>query len=207
MATTSTMPDLDSVPVRGMNPWEDEALRYGFPEDGPGSQDATESKPHRRPLQDPIIYPGLYSGSGLDVMSILFRVFSRQNPQIDIGPVDASVAMTISDLNHPDHPIIYASDPFYELTGFSREEVLGKNALFLQAPLSRQHLQDTPITENDLSGIQTMQQAMQKHFECQLEISSFKKSGQRFKNVISIIPVYIPETGARYAVGLNVEDM
>lgn len=136
-----------------------------------------------------------------------FRVFSRQNPQIDIGPVDASVAMTISDLNHPDHPIIYASDPFYELTGFSREEVLGKNALFLQAPLSRQHLQDTPITENDLSGIQTMQQAMQKHFECQLEISSFKKSGQRFKNVISIIPVYIPETGARYAVGLNVEDM
>jgi PAS domain-containing protein len=115
--------------------------------------------------------------------------------------------MTISDLNQPDHPIIYASDPFYELTGFSRDEVLGKNLLFLQAPLSQRNLQGVPITDNDLAGIQTLQQAMHKGFECQLQISSFKKSGQRFTNVISIIPVYIPETGANYAVGLNVEDI
>ena len=39
----------------------------------------------------------------------------------------------ISDPHLPDCPIVFASDAFLELTGYSREEILGRNCRFLQA--------------------------------------------------------------------------
>jgi PAS domain-containing protein len=38
----------------------------------------------------------------------------------------------ISDPSLPDCPIVFASDAFLELTGYPREEVLGRNCRFLQ---------------------------------------------------------------------------
>ena len=39
----------------------------------------------------------------------------------------------IADPHLPDCPIVFASDAFLELTGYSREEILGRNCRFLQA--------------------------------------------------------------------------
>ena len=39
----------------------------------------------------------------------------------------------ISDPHLPDCPIVFASDAFLELTGYSREEILGRNCRFMQA--------------------------------------------------------------------------
>lgn len=41
-------------------------------------------------------------------------------------------AFVISDPNLPDCPIVFASDAFLKMTGFSRYEVLGRNCRFLQ---------------------------------------------------------------------------
>lgn len=41
-------------------------------------------------------------------------------------------AFVISDPNLPDSPIVFASDAFLQMTGFSRYEVLGRNCRFLQ---------------------------------------------------------------------------
>ncbi len=38
----------------------------------------------------------------------------------------------ISDPTLPDCPIVFASDAFLDLTGYTREEVLGRNCRFLQ---------------------------------------------------------------------------
>lgn len=38
----------------------------------------------------------------------------------------------LSDPRLPDNPIVYATPGFYELTGYSREQVLGRNCRFLQ---------------------------------------------------------------------------
>ena len=40
----------------------------------------------------------------------------------------------VSDPRRPDNPITYVSEGFYQLTGYSPEEVLGKNCRFLQGP-------------------------------------------------------------------------
>jgi PAS domain S-box-containing protein len=40
----------------------------------------------------------------------------------------------LSDPRLLDNPIVYASEGFYQLTGYKREEVLGRNCRFLQGP-------------------------------------------------------------------------
>ena len=45
----------------------------------------------------------------------------------------------IADPHLPDCPIVFASDAFLELTGYSREEILGRNCRFLQARSQAAH--------------------------------------------------------------------
>mmetsp|Transcript_21285 Transcript_21285/g.24195 ORF Transcript_21285/g.24195 Transcript_21285/m.24195 type:complete len:434 (-) Transcript_21285:4-1305(-) len=40
----------------------------------------------------------------------------------------------LSDPRLPDNPIVFASEGFYQLTGYTREQVLGRNCRFLQGP-------------------------------------------------------------------------
>jgi len=40
----------------------------------------------------------------------------------------------LSDPRLPDNPIVYASEGFYELTGYTSDQVLGRNCRFLQGP-------------------------------------------------------------------------
>lgn len=40
----------------------------------------------------------------------------------------------VTDPQMPDNPIVYASDSFIELTGYTRAQVLGRNCRFLQGP-------------------------------------------------------------------------
>src|ERR1700682_1521729 len=43
------------------------------------------------------------------------------------------MAMAFTDATKPDNPIIFANDSFLFLTGYDREEVLGKSVNFLMA--------------------------------------------------------------------------
>jgi PAS domain-containing protein len=42
--------------------------------------------------------------------------------------------MVMSDPNQPDNPIVLANHAFLDLTGYSAEEVVGRNSRFLQGP-------------------------------------------------------------------------
>ena len=43
-------------------------------------------------------------------------------------------AFIITDPSLPDNPIVFASDDFLQMTGYKREQVLGRNCRFLQGP-------------------------------------------------------------------------
>lgn len=58
----------------------------------------------------------------------------RQNPTVELGAVDASCALLMCDLLQPDYPAVYASEAFEALTGYTQQEILGRNCRFLQAP-------------------------------------------------------------------------
>ena len=58
--------------------------------------------------------------------------------QDDLGPFVVAaettrMAMLFTDATEPDNPIIFANDSFLSLTGYDREEVLGKSLNFLMA--------------------------------------------------------------------------
>lgn len=121
---------------------------------------------------------------------------------IDLGAIDCSVALTLCDMDQPDTPIVYVSDSFLELTGYSRQEVIGRNCRFLQTP---DGAASTSAAGIDRVAIQRMSQAVRLRQEIQLQVYNYKKNGQRFTNVLSIIPLQLGPSRHNYAVGLQCE--
>ncbi|KAF5234337.1 hypothetical protein FANTH_12170 [Fusarium anthophilum] len=189
-----------SKTVPAMNPWEVNALDYEFPQEGSFNVDGTvNSTGTWRRVQDPVIYPGLYAPSGIDIMSILFRVMGRPNPQVVLGPVDCSVALVVCDMGQADAPVVYVSDSFSELTGYTAREALGRNCRFLQAPPGLERSLDRKGTDKVASH--RMRQAVCAGREIQTPVTNYKKYGQPFNNLLTIIPVPVDETGLRYCIG------
>lgn len=150
------------------------------------------------------IYPGLYCPSGLDVMTVLFRIYGRPNPQINLGPIDCSVAMIVCDLALPDHPIVYASEPFLQMTGYHMGEIQGRNCRFLQAPGG--DVKPRSVRKSvDKRTVRGMRDAIKTNTEHQTTITNFKKDGSAFLNILTIIPIPWDGKDYRYSVGFQCE--
>lgn len=149
------------------------------------------------------MYPGLYCPSGLDMMTVLFRVYGRPNPQINLGPIDCSVALIVCDLAVADNPIVYASDPFLQMTGYRMHEIQGKNCRFLQAPggdvkpkLSRKYV--------DKTTVRGMRDSIKANKEHQTTLTNFRKDGRPFVNILTLIPItWEGSNDYRYSVGFQ----
>ncbi|KYK54900.1 pas [Drechmeria coniospora] len=226
-ASTTSLPPRCVVAPSNRSPWRSEKgmkagdgneriadprcrCQYQFPPNDPAeaSEDPQRSSPRTKwqKLDDPIIYPGLYSATGFDIMKILMRVLSRPNPQVELGAVDCSVALILCDLERPDHPIVYASDSFCELTGYNLQEVLGRNCRFLQRPSASPSSSSLSSTEStDKAAIRSIRLAIDARQEIQLTLRNYKKNGKPFTNILSIIPLDLDSSGSRYAVGFQVE--
>ncbi|KAI1632706.1 PAS domain-containing protein [Biscogniauxia mediterranea] len=138
------------------------------------------------------------------MMKILVRVMTRPNPAIDLGPIDASCAIIMCDLQQPDYPIVYANEPCLELTGYSQAEILGRNCRFLQAPGGRVRRASTRKYV-DREIIATMHRAVESNSELVVEVPNFKKNGQPFVNLLTMIPIYCDSATPRYSVGFMAE--
>lgn len=129
---------------------------------------------------------------------------TRPNPVIELGPIDASCALIMCDLQQPDCPVVYASDPFVELTGYSHSEIIGRNCRFLQAPGGkvRKH-SSRKYVDKDL--VKRMRRAVESNNELSVEVTNFRKNGQMFTNLLSMIPVHWDSPVPRYSVGFLAE--
>lgn len=195
-----------------MNPWEVQALNYEFPEQGainPDGSAVTTATTWRR-VQDPVIYPGIYAPSGFDIMDIFFRIASRPNPKISLGAVDSSVSLILCDLLQPDTPILYVTEAFSLLTGYSSNEAIGRNCRFLQTPPGKDRRSSSKSGSKsaeksaDKSSIRRMRHAIRDSEEIQICVTNYRKNGQRFTNMVTIIPVPYAE-GPRYSIGFQSE--
>ncbi|TGJ88246.1 hypothetical protein E0Z10_g580 [Xylaria hypoxylon] len=182
-----------------MNPWESNALDYNYPDNGAASVPLPNGTP-----SDSIIYPGLYAPSGFDIMNILSRVASRPSPVVDLGPVDASCALIVCDIEQPDYPVVYANEPCVMLTGYPLEEMLGKNCRFMQAPGGKVR-QSSTRSHVEKSALKKMRRAIESNSELAVEVTNFKKSGERFTNVLTIIPVCWDSSTPRFYIGFIAE--
>ncbi|RUR31720.1 EAL domain-containing protein [Vreelandella nanhaiensis] len=85
--------------------------------------------------------------------------------------------IAIADAQAPDMPIIYVNSSFERITGYSSQEVLGKNCRFLQGADSGQ------------SGVEEIRLALQEKREVHTVLRNFNKDGSPFWNELYIAPV------------------
>jgi PAS domain-containing protein len=181
--------------------------RTSFP---PNMQEMTMGQLSQMPMMqgpnDPAYskFANAYSSTGFDMLGVLMRVATRRKPEINIGPVDLSCAFVVCDIDQHDLPIVYCSDMFERLTGYTRYEILGRNCRFLQAPdgkvqsgIKRKYVDDQSVLY--------LKNQINKRAEAQLSLINYRKGGQPFMNLLTMIPITWDTEEFRYFVGFQVD--
>ena len=86
--------------------------------------------------------------------------------------------MIVTDPRQPDNPIIFANRAFLAMTGYTPEELVGRNCRFLQGP------------ETDPKTVDQLRAAIAERRECATEILNYRKNGSTFWNALFVSPVY-----------------
>ena len=138
------------------------------------------------------------------MMTLLMRVATRPNPEINIGAVDLSCAFVVCDAHEHDFPIIYCSENFERLTGYTKHEILGRNCRFLQAPDGKvvPGVKRSYVDDDSILYLKNMV-AVRK--EAQISLINYRKGGQPFMNLLTMIPLAYDEPEIKYFVGFQVD--
>jgi len=89
----------------------------------------------------------------------------------------ASLGVVITDPSGDDNSIVYVNRGFTEMTGYSREETVGRNCRFLQGP------------ETDPASVRELREAVEAEESVTTEILNYTKDGEPFWNLLEISPV------------------
>ncbi|WP_435183150.1 PAS domain S-box protein [Halobellus sp. EA9] len=90
---------------------------------------------------------------------------------------EATVGISISDPSLPDNPLIYVNDRFTEITGYDREEALGRNCRFLQGEGTSEET------------VRKLRQAIDAERPVSVTIRNYRKNGEPFHNALEVMPV------------------
>nr|AML79347.1 putative LOV domain-containing protein [Aster tataricus] len=102
-------------------------------------------------------------------------------------------SFVLADPYKTDIPIVYASDAFLELTGYTRQEVLGRNCRFISGQ------------ETDVSTQSQITNSIQTGKSCTACILSYRKDGSSFWNALHMSPVRNASGKIAYIVEVHME--
>ena len=95
----------------------------------------------------------------------------------DRALASSAEGITISDFRLPDNPLIYANRGFEEITGYSRDESIGRNCRFLQGP------------DTDEESLNEIRAAIAEERSCVVELLNYRRDGTPFWNRLSLTPL------------------
>ena len=99
--------------------------------------------------------------------------------------------LVVTDAGANNFSILYANRGFERLTGYNRDDIIGRNCRFLQGE------------DRDQEGLEPMRLALATGAECVTTLRNYRKSGDLFYNEIYLSPVYSPEGELKYYVGVQ----
>lgn len=94
--------------------------------------------------------------------------------------------MVITDPRQSDNPVIFANDAFLGLTGYTREEVTGRNCRFLQGP------------KTSKEAVEEIRAAIAESRDIKVDVLNYRKDGTSFWNALYISPVHNERGELRY---------
>ena len=106
--------------------------------------------------------------------------------------LDACVnGVTLSDPDLPDSPLVYVNRVFEEMSGYTQDEMIGRNCRFLQGE------------DRDQAALETLRKAISQHQACTVTLRNYRKNGELFLNKLSIRPLVDRENRVIYYLGIQ----
>jgi PAS domain S-box-containing protein len=125
-------------------------------------------------------------------MPLILRKDTGLIPQVLTTILNHCVnGVTLSDPDQEDSPIIYAIEAFERLTGYSQEEIIGRNCRFLQG------------SDKVQPQLDVLRQALAKHEGCSVTLRNYRKDGSLFHNRLEITPLYDNKGALLYYLGVQ----
>lgn len=109
-----------------------------------------------------------------------------------LNALNASVSgIILTDNRLPDNPIIYCNKAFEDISGYSRNEIIGHNCRFLQKDDRNQPQRET-LRKAILSGD-----------HCIVDIRNYRKDGSLFYNELYMSPIKDSQGNVNYFIGVQ----
>lgn len=90
----------------------------------------------------------------------------------------SSIPLTLASPVFDDCPVVLCNEPFLALTGYSRDEVLGRNCRFLQG------------RNSDPKSRGALRYAIENRCEALVPITNYRRDGSEFENFVFILPIF-----------------
>ena len=101
--------------------------------------------------------------------------------------------ISVANAQLPDMPLMYVNPAFEVMTGYSLEDVEGRNCRFLQGQ------------EHEQPGLTLIREAIQKKRETVAVIRNFRKDGSAFWNELSLSPIRNADGELTHFVGIQMD--
>ena len=109
----------------------------------------------------------------------------------DNALASASNSIIIADAQNPDVPIVYCNAAFEKITGYKKEDVIGRNCNFLQDD------------DRDQKEINIMKDAIANGEACNVMLRNYRKDGSLFWNDVTITPIRNKENKVTHFIGVQ----
>lgn len=86
--------------------------------------------------------------------------------------------MIITDPRQDDNPIVFANEAFLAMTGYERDEIMGRNCRFLQG------------VDTDRDTVESIKRAIAANTDITVDILNYRKDGVPFWNTLYVSPVF-----------------
>lgn len=96
----------------------------------------------------------------------------------------------LADATSPDQPVVYVNKAFTDITGYTFEEIKGKNCRILQRRDTKQ------------SGLYILREAIHNGNACRVLLRNYRKDGMLFWNDLAFSPIYNPQGQLTHFVGV-----
>ena len=99
--------------------------------------------------------------------------------------------VTLADPDLEDIPIVYANKAFEKMTGYSQQEIIGRNCRFLQGD------------DRDQEARYQLVDAIRNNQPIEVTLRNYKKTGELFYNRLKLIPLFSNKGKIIYFLGVQ----